>query len=264
MLTTRFVPGAPIWLDLGAHDIEAAAGFYSRLFGWEFASQGAEAGGYGLFQLDGKTVAAVGPLTEDAVEPSWDLYFHTDDADATTTAVEQAGGSVRFAPFDVFALGRMAGFTDPTGADFSVWQPGKNRGLDAVNDPNTLCWTELYTSDAAEARLFYSSVFRWDFEDTLMGDDVTYTVVSPSGGGQAAAHGGILQLPEENLAVGTPSHWHPYFEVRDCDATVAEATAQGAEVTIPAMDMEGVGRMAMFTDPGGAPFAVITSVEPTG
>lgn len=259
MLTTRYVPGAPIWLDLGAHDIESAAEFYRALFGWDFVSQGPEAGGYGLFQLGGRNVAAVGPLTEDAMEPSWDVYFHTVDADATTTAVEQAGGSVRFAPFDVFALGRMAGFTDPAGADFSVWQPGENRGLDVVNEPNTLCWTELYTSDAAEVREFYASVFLWDFEDAPMDAGVSYAVVSPTGGGQAASHGGIMQLPAEHLAAGTTSHWHPYFEVPDCDATVALATARGATVTIPAMDVEGVGRMAMFVDPGGAPFAVITS-----
>ncbi|WP_369228485.1 VOC family protein (plasmid) [Streptomyces sp. R39] len=32
MLTTRFVPGAPNWLDLGVPDIDAAAAFYSALF----------------------------------------------------------------------------------------------------------------------------------------------------------------------------------------------------------------------------------------
>ena len=89
MLTTNYVPGAPVWLDLGTTDVEAAASFYGALFGWEFRSAGPEAGGYGMFTLAGKTVAAVGPLTEQGASPAWTTYFHTFDADATAKAVEQ-------------------------------------------------------------------------------------------------------------------------------------------------------------------------------
>ncbi|MGP3998825.1 VOC family protein [Streptomyces sp. 8N706] len=258
MLTTDYAPGTPNWLDLGTPDIEAATDFYGTLFGWTFRSAGPEAGGYGFFQLDGRTVAAVGPLTEEGASPAWTLYFHTADAGATATAVEQAGGTVRFAPFDVFTAGRMAGFTDPTGARFAVWQPGDTKGLEAVTVPGSLCWTELYTSDAAAAKDFYRSVFSWNTEDLPVAG-ITYTVVAPSGGGQEALHGGIMQLPPENLEAGTVSSWHPYFEVPDCDAAVATATEHGATAIIPAEDAEGIGRLAMFVDPFGARFAVITS-----
>ncbi|HET6634537.1 MAG TPA: VOC family protein, partial [Streptomyces sp.] len=117
MLTTSYVPGAPVWLDLGARHIDAAADFYRRLFGWEFVSAGPEAGGYGFLRQDGRTVAGLGPLTEEGASPSWTVYFHTPDADATAKTVEQAGGSVRVPPADVFGYGRMAAFTDPAGAD---------------------------------------------------------------------------------------------------------------------------------------------------
>ncbi|GDY55595.1 hypothetical protein SVIO_062180 [Streptomyces violaceusniger] len=145
MLTTDYVPGAPNWLDLGAPDTEAAVAFYGSLLGWRFESAGPEAGGYGFFTLDRKTVAAVGPLTEEGARPAWTPYFHTPDAEATAKTVEQAGGTVRLAPFDVFEEGRMAQFTDPGGARFAVWQPGRTAGLDAVTDPGTLCWTELHS-----------------------------------------------------------------------------------------------------------------------
>jgi predicted enzyme related to lactoylglutathione lyase len=258
MLTTTYVPGAPNWLDLGTPDVEATTAFYGALFGWEFQSAGPEAGGYGFFKLDGKTVAAAGPLTEEGAESAWTLYFHTADADATAKAVEQAGGTVRFQPDDVFTAGRMAGFTDPTGAQFAVWQPGDTKGLDAVTVPKTLCWTELYTTDAAAAKDFYRSIFSWDLEEAPA-PGMNYTVVAPSGGGREAQHGGIMQLPPENLEAGTTSGWHPYIEVTDCDATVAAAARHGATVIIPAMDAQGIGRLAMFTDPFGARFAVITS-----
>lgn len=257
MLTTSYVPGAPVWLDLGARHIDAAADFYHRLFGWEFESAGPEAGGYGTLELDGRTVGAIGPLTEEGGTPAWDLYFHTLDADATAAAVRAAGGTVRFDPFDVFDLGRMAGLTDPTGADFSVWQPGRNRGLDAVGEVNTLCWTELYTTDAAAAKDFYREVLHWELLDTPMGGGTAYTLASPAGEGRDAAHGGIMQLPPENLEAGTLSGWHPYFRVADCDGTAEAARAHGGTAMIPPTDMPGVGRLAMLADPTGARFAVL-------
>lgn len=113
MLSTHFVTGAPSWLDLGSTDTAAAADFYAAVFGWRFDSAGPEAGGYGFFRKDGRTVAAVGPLTEEGASPAWTVYFQTPDADATAKAVEQGGGTVRVEPFDVMDAGRMSCLTDP-------------------------------------------------------------------------------------------------------------------------------------------------------
>ncbi|MEU5209101.1 VOC family protein [Streptomyces sp. NPDC020742] len=258
MLTTDYVPGTPNWLDLGAPDIDAAAAFYSAVLGWTFTSAGPEAGGYGFFQLDGKTVAAVGPLT-DGARSAWTAYFHTADADATVTAVERAGGTVRVPPMDVFTAGRLAAFTDPTGAEFAVWQPGDVQGLEKVMEPNALCWTELYTTDAAAAKDFYRSVLSWSYQDMPMGGDMVYSIVSAPGGGRGddTGHGGIMQLQKEHLAAGSTSEWHPYFGVTDCDATFKAAVDHGATVLIPPSNAPGVGRLAMLKDPAGAPFALI-------
>ena len=203
MLTTTYVPGAPNWLDLGSPDVDAAAAFYGALFGWELLSHGTGGRGYGFFRLNGKTVAAIGPLTEEGASSAWTPYFLTADADATTRAVEQAGGTVRVPPMDVFTEGRMAAYTDPTGAQFAVWQPGDTKGLDAVNDVNTLSWTELYTTDAAAAKDFYRSVFSWDYQDMPFAG-VTYTVVSPSGGGQERHAGRHHAAPEGEPGGGFP------------------------------------------------------------
>lgn len=260
MLTNDYVPGAPDWLDLGSRDVDAAAAYYKALFGWEFQSMGPESGGYGMFQLAGQTVAALGPLQSDTAQPAWTLYFETADADATTKAVEQAGGSVRFAPMDVFDQGRLAGYTDPGGAEFAVWQPAANKGLDRVG-AGALCWTELYTTDAEAAKRFYGTVLSWDTEDMpLPGGSGTYTVVSRSGGGQEGSHGGIMQMGADMLPDGV-GYWQPYFAVADCEVTVAVATERGGTVLMPGTDLEGVGRIALLKDPEGAYFAVLTPSE---
>src|SRR5690349_19603087 len=127
MLSTNFVDGAPVWVDLGAPDVARAAEFYGSVFGWKFESAGPEAGGYGMFIKEGKVVAALGPLTEPGAASSWTLYFRTSDADATAGAVQKAGGTVRAEPADVMSEGRFAQFSDPAGAMFAVWQPGTPR-----------------------------------------------------------------------------------------------------------------------------------------
>jgi uncharacterized protein len=259
MLTTNYVPGAPVWADLAVPDVDAAAAFYGAIFGWQFQSAGPDAGGYGMFTLGGKTVGAVGPLAEQGASPAWTLYFHTFDADAAAKAVEQAGGTVRYPPSDVFTAGRMAAFTDPTGAQFAVWQPGGTKGLDVVTEPNTLCWTELYTTDPAAAKAFYQSVFGWKAEDVPMGG-FTYTVIRPADGADGTDQGGIMGLSDEMLSAGIKPRWQPYFEVSDCDAVVAKAAERGATVAMQPEDVPGVGRLAQIIDPFGAPFALITSV----
>ncbi|MFE4519941.1 VOC family protein [Kitasatospora sp. NPDC056783] len=261
MLNTDFRPGSPVWLDLSSPDSRTSVDFYTALFGWTFDSAGPEAGGYGFFQLDGRTVAALGPLPDEDASPGWTLYFATVDADRTTALVEQAGGRVRFAPFDVFTAGRLAGYTDPTGADFAVWQPRDTRGLDLVTEEGSLCWTECYSIDAERAKSFYRAVFDWQEQDVPLGE-VMYTVLTPAGGGTDDAHGGIMQLGPEHTARGTTSHWLPYFEVPNADASLAIAATLGATVRIPAMDVHGVGRLAQLVDPHGAVFAVITSSKP--
>ena len=57
MLTTRFVDGAPCWIDVTAPDPEGAASFYRALFGWSYRPAGPEGGGYGFLERAGRIVA---------------------------------------------------------------------------------------------------------------------------------------------------------------------------------------------------------------
>ncbi|ARZ66789.1 hydroxylase [Streptomyces albireticuli] len=264
MITTDFVPGSPCWLDLGSRDIPATAAFYSTVFDWEFKPFGDEAGDYGLFRTDGKTVAGVGPLTEEGARPAWMIYFRTTDARATAQAAEQAGGTVRVAPTDAGEYGSMAQLTDPQGGQFAVWQPGETEGgFEHADAPGSLCWTELYTTDAAGAKEFYGALFGWTTSDMpLPGGGGTYFLLTPAGQGEERMHGGLMELSSDDLSLnGGKPYWHPVFATADCDATVARVTAGGGSVQMGPEDAEGVGRLAVCLDPAGADFVVLTPVE---
>ncbi|MFD9792955.1 VOC family protein [Streptomyces sp. NPDC059070] len=252
MLSTDFVTGAPNWLDLGSPDTDASAAFYAAVFGWDFRSAGPESGGYGFFQKDGRTVAALGPLTEEGASPAWTVYFQTPDADATAKAAAQAGGAVRVEPFDVMEAGRMACLTDPGGADFSVWQPAAVKGLEDTSSDNTLCWAELHVADVPGALSFYGTLFGWRSRE-MPAPGMTYTVLSSAEGDQQDASFGGLAPAQE----GMEPRWVPYFAVSDADATVARAQETGGAVLMPAADVPDVGRIAWLADPHGAPFAVL-------
>ncbi|WP_046469165.1 VOC family protein [Allosalinactinospora lopnorensis] len=263
MLTTDLIPGSPCWIDLGAPDVDAAVAFYGSVFGWEYRPFESEGDGYGFFQMDGRTVAAVGPLTEEGASSAWMIYFATPDAQATAQTVEGSGGTVRVAPFDVNGEARMAQFTDPLGGEFAVWQAVKNQGLEAVNEPGALNWIEHYTTDADAAKEFYGTVFGWTTQGMpLPGGGGTYWLINPSGHGEERMQGGIMQLAAEDLALsGGRPYWHPVFEVADCDAAVARVAENGGSVQMGPEDAEGVGRLAVCLDLSGADFVLLTPTE---
>lgn len=244
-------PGTPSWVDLGSPDPEAAAAFYSGLFGWEVADQGPEAGGYGIALLDGRPVAGLGPQQQPDVPPYWTTYFSVSDADAVAKSVRDAGGQVFLEPMDVLDVGRMAVFADPSGAPFAVWQPRAHIGAGLVNEPGTMCWHELTTRDPATAKAFYSAVLGWSAVDTDV-EGVNYTEWQLSGGPIA----GMMPM-DESWPAEIPAHWMVYFAVSDTEASAALAEELGGTVSVPPTDIPP-GRFAVLNDPHGAVFSIIT------
>ncbi|WP_250400856.1 VOC family protein [Streptomyces cellostaticus] len=250
MLGTDFRTGSPVWLDLGSPDTDASAAFYGAVFGWQFASAGPEAGGYGFFLKDGRTVAALGHLTEPGAAPAWMTYFHTDDIQATARAVVAGGGTVRVEPMSV-GEGSMAQFTDPQGARFAVLR--SPMGLQRTSEDDALVWVELHTTDPDAAVRFYGGVFGWRSAD-MTAPGMTYQVLSIADGDQQeGAFGGVAPLQGGQ---GDP-RWVPYFAVSDPEAVVAAARAAGATVLMPAVDVPDVGTIAWLSAPDRSVFAVL-------
>ncbi len=247
--------GTPCWVDLSAPDVDAAADFYSGLFGWSTKDQFDEDGTriYTNFHRDGRVIAGMGQQqAEMAHMPAiWNTYVATDDVAATVAAVEEAGGQVMLPPMQVMDQGSMAVFADPTGAVVSVWQPGAHTGSQLVNEANTWAWNELLTRDLDGALDFYNAVFGWDTNTVDMGEMGAYHVVQ--GGPEGIA--GIMAMPAE-MPAQVPNHWAVYFLVDDAQATVDRAVELGGMVTSdPAATPVGI--IATIHDPQGGSFAIM-------
>ncbi|MFF8035744.1 VOC family protein [Streptomyces sp. NPDC016626] len=257
MLTTRFVDGAPSWIDVSTSDIEGAASFYRGLFGWEFRPAGPGAGGHGFFRLAGRTVAGGRPAIPEQGPPAWTVYFRSPDADATAQAVRQAGGGVPVPPAEVDGQGRSAVLADQAGVSFGIWEPGRVEGLGAAGEVGSLCWAELYTPDIARAAAFYHSVLGWETSAVTFPSGV-YTTLNPAGTGDDGMFGGLVPLADDptEAASGRP-YWLPYIGADDTDAVAARAAELGGSVRMPATSLAGVGRLARLEDPYGARFAVL-------
>jgi predicted enzyme related to lactoylglutathione lyase len=266
-----YIPGVPCWIDTSQPDPEAAVGFYSGLFGWEFEDvmPPESEGKYFIGRLRGGDVAAVGSIP-DAAPPMamWNTYVWVDSADDTASKVSDAGGGIGMEPFDVMDAGRMAVFTDPEGAAFCVWQAKENKGAQIVNEHGSLNFNGLNTRDLDGAKSFYGSVFGWTtlaldgaemwtlpgYGDYLERDNPDlrkFTVEAGAPEDFVDVVASINPIPDDQP--DTPAHWSVTFAVDDADATAAKAAELGGKVVVPPFDAPWV-RTTVINDPQGATF----------
>jgi len=252
-------PGTFCYAELATNDPAASGKFYTELFGWSRNDQ--DMGEYGIYtqyQLNDKIVAAQYKLNAEQeamnVPPNWGQYVTVNDADDTTAKVAELGGKVVMGPMDVMDYGRMSVLADPTGAVFCIWQPKDNIGIELRDDPGTMCWNELMTTDTEKAKSFYSGLFGWEPEAMDMGDMGEYTIFNRSGGQGVA---GMMAIQPEMGPI--PAHWLVYFAAADIDATLDKAVSLGAKPMVSPTDIPEVGRFAVIMDPVGAVFAIYKS-----
>ena len=250
----KHAPGSFCWIELATTDQNAAKGFYAGIFDWvavDFPMGPDEV--YTMFNLDGHNAAAAYRLKPEmqsqGIPPHWMLYVTVANADETAARMPALGGKLMKEPFDVFDAGRMAVIQDPTGAAFCLWQANKHIGAQRIDEVNTLCWSELLTTDKPKALEFYSKLFGWTMK-TNPSDPNQYTEFS----NQGKPIGGIMQIRKE--MGNMPSNWSPYFMVASVDDIAAKAQQSGATLRMPPTDIPNTGRFASIADPQGAGFSI--------
>lgn len=242
--------GTPTWIDLTAPDAEAARQFYQTVFGWQYDVGGPEFGGYTTACLGERSTAGIVGNQPDAppMPAAWGLYFATDDINADVARAEELGAKVLYPAMTVGPFGSMATLTDPTGAQFSLWQAGQHVGWQMSDEPGAVAWRELYTPNAKAARDFYMALLGAS-GDPMPGGMEYY--VLKHGESQLA---GIMQI--EPAWGNMPAQWISYFAVANADETVATVVKHGGK-QMGNIDDSPFGRIAALMDPFGAMFKIL-------
>ncbi len=126
-----------------------------------------------------------------------------------------------------------------------------------ANPHGDFIWYELMTSDAPAAEAFYAGLMGWSFRPAGPDGGTAYRVFAKNG----PEAGGMMQITEDMRAGGARPLWAGYIGVDDVDETVAQLAGEGGTILMGPMDIEGVGRMALVTDPLGAPFYVMRGIS---
>ncbi len=115
-------------------------------------------------------------------------------------------------------------------------------------------WHELNTWNPLESRNFYRRTLGWTFEQVTLPDGEPYWLARKGG----KTVGGVYNLSAPKFK-GIPAHWMTYMAVDDLDRAAQETMSAGGEVTRPATDIPGIGKIAIVTDASGA---LIGLIEP--
>ncbi len=248
-----YKPGMFCWADLSTPDQKAASGFYTEIFGWKTEDFPMDGGThYTMGRVAGKDAAGIAPQKADekGMPPHWNVYFSVANVDESTKKAASLGGKVVAEPFDVMGQGRMSVLQDPAGAYFELWQP-KQSEPPMASGHGTLNWAELSTRNVDACGSFYGKLFGWSPATQDMGE-MQYTVFNE---GQEPRAGMMAMM--KGVPANVPSHWTPYFNVDNCDATAKKAKAAGAKMSVEPADIPNIGRFAMMFDPQGAFFAIL-------
>jgi len=130
----------------------------------------------------------------------------------------------------------------------------------ATSTGGEFIWYELITPDPVGAKTFYDAVVGWNIEAQPSGE-MDYRMIGRADGRMA---GGVMRLTDEMASHGARPIWLGYINVDDVDASVASVERAGGKVLLAAFDIPDIGRIAMVTDPQGAPFYVMKPVPPAG
>lgn len=122
--------------------------------------------------------------------------------------------------------------------------------------PGAPSWTHLLAHSLSTSERFYGRLFGWEFAP---------------GAERLGPYVRALLDAREVAGIGvpapgrqTPVAWLPYLATDDADATAEQVRLCGGTVGVGPLDAGEDGRMALATDPAGAPFGIWQSRRSPG
>jgi predicted enzyme related to lactoylglutathione lyase len=251
MNTDTFERGVPSWVELTTHDPDLAARFYGQLFGWAQKSDVGDTPERRTYVLGDRRVAAVN--SGSPAEPAaWTLHIDVADPERARRLALQAGGSAVAGVSGT--VRRSLTLADHSGTRFAVRQDQHTDGPGpSFGEPGSFVRGELITDDVEASAAFYGAVFGW-------------RPTAPEGpmrrrewllDGRPVS--GLLPRPPA-MPSDSPPYWDVYFAVADAAATASSVARLGGSVLMPASGV-GRGTIAVFADPAGAVFSVVSPLR---
>jgi uncharacterized protein len=113
-------------------------------------------------------------------------------------------------------------------------------------EPGTPCWIELAgVSDFEASERFYRDLLGWEIPERPDSEQL-------GGYRRAQLNGRDVAGASPVMQEGQPCEWNTYIAVEDAAATLAKVRGAGGTVVVDALDVMGMGKMAIFDDPTGA------------
>jgi uncharacterized protein len=117
-------------------------------------------------------------------------------------------------------------------------------------EPGTPCWVELGgIPDFGAAEAFYRDLLGWEIPEQENSAQLGGYRRAKLGGKDVAGASPVMQD-------GQPCEWNTYISVTDADATMTKVREAGGTVVVEPLDVMGMGKMALFIDPTGAPCGI--------
>ena len=235
-MTGRYTHGTIAWTELFAGDAARQRDFYAALLGWRFDERLRA-----WSPSSGKPVAALRPRADGL--RGWAPFIAVDDVGAVQRAVLAASGRVH-------GEGELE---DPGGGRFFVWDGAPFEGPHGLNAPGGLAWNEVWSSDTAATIAFYRRALGWNLKEQPGFGGAPYTMFAGRDR-PGWTHAGV-----RSLEGGGAPRWMSYFEVEGCARSVEVARELGADITMPATHVPGVGWLATARDLEGSLFGLLQS-----
>jgi predicted enzyme related to lactoylglutathione lyase len=256
--TNEYRPGKFVWIDLVTADVPGAEKFYGSLFGWTFAELGEGRGRYTLAYQAGSPVAGIAarppapvPATSQARRSWWIAFMSVADVDRAAADVARKGGKVLIPARNLEGRGRMAVLADPDGAPFGLVKSSSGDPPDFRAEPGEWIWAVYQSPDAASAAAFYQDLGNYEVvPDERVGNAESFSLQA-----EGYARASLVEIPAGRSELRP--EWLYFVRVRDVSASVARAVELGGRVlAAPRADLLE-GRLAVITDPGGAPLGLL-------
>jgi len=274
LIEGQYAPGDPFCVDLATTDVQGAARFYGRVFGWEFEGEA-----HLKALRNGRMAAGIGLMDAlDLTSKMWWVCLASPEPGADAKKAGGLGGSVK-GPQEGEGLGQIATVVDPGGAAFALWQP-KNINPGALHGAHGgIVWAELLTEDPAAAG-FYEQMYgvkavptegsgdrgpppgTLNLERQEIGVKRVMASIVPLGAHPTGSKEGPLRGEGDSGQQDSYPRWRAYFMIEDTQVFAYDARSAGAQLLESRVSTSGQA-VTVFRDPQGVEFAVVEGTAST-